>query len=640
MSSNAVDIHDLQKVLSRMANQGGQKRELILPEIEKQPTRLDRMKEYTNALSARGFQASAPPKTARTSKTESSTLSTSKKAKSESVELNCGPCMRDGMQHEVAGYCIDCSEYFCENCIKHHQNLKITKNHVVRDRKKMPKLGKTSSDDELIEVCPLHSGETFRYYCKDHEEACCGVCATLKHRGCQELVYIPDLSIKKTKKTCNALMKQIKRLIGQYHHVKEDTNKNAHLLHIEKSDFQQAILKIHQDVLDLLHLIEKEIVADLSHVYDSEMGYLCARMDMTDDAVSVLKQASIQLEMAKQNGLEKRLFLQTKKVTKQVEHYESLLSEIRSKNSQPLKIAFRSNKQVKNFLKEVKTLGDLEIVEKPDRNAIPYTQFKASSRSENSQVSDITGSTVMTDGRVVLADRYNESLKLVNSAYKMITQSKLSSEPWDICSVSSDQVVVSLPKERKLQFYAIDITMRPLKRIGQNDSVKGSQYYGLAYNQEKIFVTCPTDEVPNVKILDLQGRLLHQINANQQEQALFANPLHIAVKYDGKTAYISDSGNYSIIAIDIAGNSEPKIFQIPDGNPPRGIVAVPDGNVYYCGCKTNMLESLSLSMESFEEVRGSERLLVAPQSLSYCEKQRRLIVTMQKQDTVQVLQLF
>ena len=587
-------------------------------EITALSTRSDRLRESTNLTSR-----------------------SQKYSRSVATEMNCGPCSRDGQHHEAEGYCIDCSEYFCTTCIKHHKNLKITKNHVLRDRKAMPKykqISDNNEDDSSMESCDIHTSELLRYYCKDHDEPCCSVCATLKHRQCNELLYIPDIKAKKTNKQSEGMIRRIRVLANQFDKVHEETNKNIDLLDSQKNEFQQAIMKLHQDIVALLHNLEKTTAKDLNLVHESEKGYLTKRAYACNDAIKSLHISSSNLDIALQNGIESKSFLQLKKTAKLVTHYEELLETLKNKNADTLKFQFQPGRSTRELLKNLTSLGKLEILNRPTKSAVFVKEFNVASQSDPYQVCDITGCTILEDGRIVLVDMYNVCLKLFGTNHKLVAHTKLSAEPWDITLVHSDQVVITLPREKKLQFFTVETRFNPLHKIGPTGT-KSSQFYGITYHQEKLFVSCPKDEPPNIKILDMQGKELRTISSSPQERNLFSDPRYLAISHDGKDIFVSDCGNNTIISLQLKPDGRVKTYSDAQNNPMGGLIIQTDGNLYVCGFKTKSILNLTGDCMFVNNLIGKESGLKNPQALCYCPITHQLVVTMEKSNIVKLFQL-
>lgn len=643
----------VQSVLARMAQKAwqGQERGSTLPTFSPEQSRLDRMKEYSAILTARNSQKKIQQSLVCVKESTSPRSVTSvvpplrpqpRKAavKSMTTEIYCNPCTRDNLQREAAGYCIECSEYFCETCIKHHRNLKITKNHTTQDRQQMPKGNSHIPDEETIEICSLHREELVRYFCKDHDEPICTVCATLKHRACSDVAYIPELQSTETNKRCIDAIKYMKTLAAQFEKVQSNTEQNIQELDKMQSDFKQNIVNVRQDISDLLKQLEQEAILSMESLHQTEQCYLNDRVQTCKEAVKEVQLASQQLESAKKNGIDSKVFLYMRKINKHVSHYEELLADIQSKNRNSLKFKFKRADKIKDFLHTANCLGHTDIVQQPVRTIKLLTQFKVDSRMDQDKPC-ITGSCVLDDGRIVLADSDNQSVKIA-SHNQLITQSKLSSEPWDVCAVSKDQVIVSLPYEQKLQFLTIGSTVHPLRKIGKVESLKSSQYYGVAHTSGKLFVTCPKDDPPNVKILDMQGSLLQQIPAVTDTSSVFSNPLYITTSRDGNRIYVSDCGNNSVIVVDVGQqDNEDKVIEMPDNNPVGGLCLTAEGDIYMCGYQTHSVHQLSPDQGiPTMDVIGSEGGLLHPQSICYNAQGRQLLVTMEKSNLVKIFQLF
>lgn len=617
-----------------------------LPSFSANQSRLDRMREYSTLLTARNAQnrinaqeLGSPRSTTSLSMPKIQTQPQKRPVKSMGTDVHCSPCSHDNMYHDAAGYCIECSEYFCETCIKHHKNLKITKHHTMQDRRQMPKIKNYIPEEETIEICSLHPEELVRYFCMDHDEPTCSVCTTLDHRSCTEVLYIPDIKSKETNKTCVNTIKHLNSLAGQFEKAQSDTEKNLKTLDIMQSDYKQTLLKLHEDIVNLLRKLERDCVQKMEYLRESELGYLAARRETCQDAVKTLRQSATQLDVAKRNGIDNKVFLYIRKTAKQIKLYEAMLTDIDKKNQNALQFKFKTDPKVKDFLKDTSNIGRLAIQQRPVRTVTLLTQFKVSSRTDNLDVSDVTGSCVMEDGRVVLADMNNESLKLIRNN-QLVTQSKLSSEPWDVCAISAEQVIVSLPHEKKLQFLSIGPTIHPLKKIGHVASVKSSQYYGVAYHNNHLYVTCPKDEPPCIKILDMQGTELQQITGTNEDESLFTDPRYISVGIDGKKIFVSDSGNNAVILLEQKKDGmENSVYEVPEGVTPGGISVQAEGDVYVSGYKSNSILRLSQEGEYQMDFIGSEGGLLQPQSICHSALNRQLIVTMQKTNLVKVFQL-
>jgi len=95
-------------------------------------------------------------------------------------DFTCHSCQDEKKNIEANFFCQDCSQCFCDTCVKHHS--KILKRHAVLGRKDVDKW---STDTALVGPlvrCDSHPGEIHKLYCGDHRRLCCPVCISVDHK--------------------------------------------------------------------------------------------------------------------------------------------------------------------------------------------------------------------------------------------------------------------------------------------------------------------------------------------------------------------------------------------------------------------------------------------------------------------------
>ena len=126
----------------------------------------------------------------------------------------------------------------------------------------------------------------------------------------------------------------------------------------------------------------------------------------------------------------------------------------------------------------------------PEKSKTVLLGRKVQSRSEvyvkagnDKETPWITGCTVMTNGDVVLCDRSNNKIKLLNSSGVLTGNMKLSSYPWDVSVLDPTSVIVTLPVKKQLQVVQVYPELKP-GRVIQLDTYcegvevgKGVLYY-------------------------------------------------------------------------------------------------------------------------------------------------------------------
>lgn len=108
-------------------------------------------------------------------------------------ENECDTCSRQNIRSEAKFWCQDCTDSFCEQCIKLHKVMKFSADHNV------VQISQISMDKQDIDLsvisdsCPVHKSKHVEAYCVDHKQILCVLCLTLKHRRCDNVQAIEEV---------------------------------------------------------------------------------------------------------------------------------------------------------------------------------------------------------------------------------------------------------------------------------------------------------------------------------------------------------------------------------------------------------------------------------------------------------------
>ncbi|XP_076370515.1 E3 ubiquitin-protein ligase TRIM71-like [Tachypleus tridentatus] len=103
-------------------------------------------------------------------------------------------CCEEG--NKAVGRCRDCNELLCENCVRAHQRVRLTKEHYIvrfandvsqhRTPPPIPPIGSRPTH-----CCELHQHEVLRLFCDTCNEPLCRECTMKEHRG-HSFIYLQD----------------------------------------------------------------------------------------------------------------------------------------------------------------------------------------------------------------------------------------------------------------------------------------------------------------------------------------------------------------------------------------------------------------------------------------------------------------
>ncbi|KAK3592268.1 hypothetical protein CHS0354_022693 [Potamilus streckersoni] len=89
------------------------------------------------------------------------------------------------------------------------------------------------------------------------------------------------------------------------------------------------------------------------------------------------------------------------------------------------------------------------------KNNVYLFQEIAMRSGNNDKVPHYLGIVCLSDGSVVVADYNNSKCCSYDSSYNLMSDCTMSSRPWGMCTVDTDEVAVALPDEHKIQLLTI-----------------------------------------------------------------------------------------------------------------------------------------------------------------------------------------
>ncbi|KAM4600657.1 uncharacterized protein trim33l isoform 1-T1 [Polymixia lowei] len=78
---------------------------------------------------------------------------------------------------EVSGWCVECVDALCEQCVLAHRRVKMTRCHTIKTQ---PSLGQPSSGGRY---CPIHTSELLQLYCFTCYRMTCRDCQLMDHQN-------------------------------------------------------------------------------------------------------------------------------------------------------------------------------------------------------------------------------------------------------------------------------------------------------------------------------------------------------------------------------------------------------------------------------------------------------------------------
>lgn len=95
------------------------------------------------------------------------------------IDLGCSICEENGRTTEAVFYCAQCDKRMCMACSELHRQLYLK--HVIYDQDNIGKWSRKSINI-TTDMCEVHSDKEAELFCHDHNDVCCYICTSTKHR--------------------------------------------------------------------------------------------------------------------------------------------------------------------------------------------------------------------------------------------------------------------------------------------------------------------------------------------------------------------------------------------------------------------------------------------------------------------------
>ncbi|XP_052816294.1 uncharacterized protein LOC128242906 isoform X2 [Mya arenaria] len=507
---------------------------------------------------------------------------------STDATVYCQPCGEGGKRAVAQGFCQTCEEYMCAPCVEYHKRLKMSRNHILLSKDRMPSFYPTTKKSAIAETdyCNHHPKEMIKFYCPTHGDLGCGDCVVLDHRSCK-VDYIADVakefvignefrelepSIKQAEDLLSGLVSNVKEIFGEV--------ENQSKVEIDK------LRKFRAEINTYLDRREKELLDNIEKVKTEDENALTALK--TDCELMKTRLEAIKTELTSGDVSVNQRYVTARRGMK----------ELRGINDNMEKMTDRMNARKYQFTKDADTerllgskmgLGTLDVagefrknIPVPDLSTVTWkNEADINVRTPQDQgTCVITALTLLSPGLFLLTDHDNSCAKLVDATTRTVTSRlELPGVPWDVCALPGDQAAVTLPVKSMIELL----------------STKEGQ---LSRGKEiKVSSGCHASTPP--------------------------------------TLYVSDSTAQTVLQLSLDGKllreySDKKLKY------PKSVMAVGPGQLLVCGNRSDNVMLLTERDGKMKEILGRKDGLTYPYSVSFCPHTRTLVVGMNGNDSLKV----
>ncbi|XP_052815485.1 uncharacterized protein LOC128242390 isoform X1 [Mya arenaria] len=558
---------------------------------------------------------------------------------SADATVYCQPCREGGKRAVAQGFCQTCEEYMCAPCVEYHKRLKMSRNHILLSKDRMPSFYPTTKKSAIADTdfCNHHPKEMIKFYCPTHGDLGCGDCVVLDHRSCK-VDYIADVakefvignefrelepSIKQAEDLLSGLVSNVKEIFGEV--------ENQSKVEIDK------LRKFRAEIITYLDRREKELLDNIEKVKTEDENALTALK--TDCELMKTRLEAIKTELTSGDVSVNQRYVTARRGMK----------ELREINDNMEKMTDRMNARKYQFTKDADTerllgskmgLGTLDVagefrknIPVPDLSTVTWkNEADINVRApQDQETCIITGLTLLSPGLFLLTDHGNSCAKLVDATTRTVTSRlELPGRPWDVCALPDDQAAVTLAKKSMIQLMSTKEA-----QLSRGKEIKVSyDCRGIAYYNNRLYVSYKSN--PRIEVMTLDGLIISTFQTVNGSQT-FERPQYLTVSASTPpTLYVSDYNANTVHQLSLDGKalreySEKKLKY------PHSVVAVGPDQLLVCGWASDNVMLRTEKDGKMTEILGHKDGLAYPYSVSFCPHTRTLVVGMYENDSLKVL---
>lgn len=250
---------------------------------------------------------------------------------------------------------------------------------------------------------------------------------------------------------------------------------------------------------------------------------------------------------------------------------------------------------------------------------------------DDSETCVLNGASVVKDERILIADWANKRLKLLDKFFTVIDKLDLETGPNDVCHISTNEAMVSLPEDKALQVVKLD----PKLALGKKYDV-GIECRGMEYWAGELYTICGglEHEAPgHIRVYTTNAKLIRSIEHDHLGKSILSIPMRIAMSNDGTRLYVTD-GEKGVITLKRSGEVLP-VFEDSSLKWPWGICVDNNDQLFVCGSSSSNVLQVR-DNRKISTVLTAEDGLKDPMCVLFFPLGSKLIVTTNKSECIKV----
>lgn len=248
----------------------------------------------------------------------------------------------------------------------------------------------------------------------------------------------------------------------------------------------------------------------------------------------------------------------------------------------------------------------------------------------------ITGSVELPDKRLILVDCNNSRIKQFNSDFSHVCHLDMSKEPWNVASLSANEIAVTVPLEKTIHIIRVTATSMSTQRC----VATRRECWGIAVVDGTIVVTTK-DDGNQIVFLDENGRELQTVNFASRENPNILRPVSVTCAHTDHVLYICCEGQTgtkgSLVRMSTRGDVL-YVFTHKELDRPYSTAVDSEDNVYVTAIRSANVLMLSEGGASVMTILSRDLGLTRPQHIHVSNRDDGcfLVITERRSDRADV----
>ena len=549
----------------------------------------------------------------------------------EVIQHTCGPCKDEGDTKEANYFCENCKEYLCFDCRNDHKKFKATKKHSVVPAHVTQGTDSVGTGRTISILCSCDQKQIVDIYCENHTEVICTTCETIKHRNCKTCPIKTKVN-KDTEKKFKKLMTRAASLKVEFKNCKDDEEDNRTKVESQREKFKKEIAAFRRKINDALDRMENGTVENVVSNSNQQLRAIDKRIAAIETSQKALNTSLDIIDSASKSRKTEIMFSATVKLSKSLSEYDYLLNEMKNETQLP-KLKFYQNETLLALLEKVENLGRIETVDvgANDKRDLVILDKKVNSTKEvNIQLSDddldpqITGCTVLSDGRILLCDYNNNKVKMLDRSMVLTKSLKMPETPYSVVATRENEAIITFDSQSDNDFQYI---------YAHTELILGKKITGTARCRricvvgDAIYTTHLTDAGQfEIWKLDNTGNMIDKLVLIRSSSPFGDLSFGLCLTGPSPRVYLTDSRKAEVTCFQLDGK---KIYTYEDEElkAPGGIYVDSIGNCLVCDYVSQNVVVITANGLKYEELlKFNDSTCIQPRCIGYRPQDNTLIV--------------